>query len=114
MLLRVGDREPVFDEHDPGAHEHSLEVGNGAEELLVLLVVAEPHHVLHSGAVVPAPVEQHDLAACRQMRDVALEIPLRALALARRRKGYDAADAGIQPLRDTLDDAALARGVAAL
>ena len=74
---------------------------------------AEAHHALDAGAVVPAAVEQHDLAAGRQMRDVALEIPLRALALARRRQRGDAADARVEPLRDALDDAALAGGIAA-
>ena len=48
------------------------------------------------------------------MADVALEIPLRALALARRRQRHGAADARVQPLGDALDDAALAGRVAAL
>ena len=87
--------------------------GTDAEELLDSSVGAEAHHALDAGAVVPAAVEQHDLAAGRQMRDVALEIPLRALALARRRQRRDAADARIEPLGDALDDAALAGGVAA-
>ena len=45
--------------------------------------------------------------------DVALEIPLVALALGRRGQGDDAADARIEPLGDALDGAALAGGVAA-
>jgi hypothetical protein len=45
---------------------------------------------------------------------VALEVPLGALALGRRRQGHDAADARIEPLGDALDHAALAGGVAAL
>ena len=77
-------------------------------------VGAEAHHALDAGAVVPGAVEQHHFAAGRQMRDVALEIPLRALALARRRQRGDAADARIEALRDALDDAALAGGVAPL
>ena len=75
---------------------------------------AEAHHPLDAGAVVPGAVEQHDLAAGRQMRHVALEVPLRALALGRRRQRHDAADARVEPLGDALDDAALAGGVAAL
>jgi hypothetical protein len=63
---------------------------------------------------VPAAVEQHDLAAGRQMRNVTLEIPLRALALVRRRQRRDAADPRIEPLGDALDDAALAGGIATL
>src|SRR5262249_37181257 len=88
--------------------------GNGVEELLQLLRRAEAHHPLDAGAVVPAAIKQNDLAAGRKMRDVTLEVPLRALALARRRQGGDAADARIEPLGDALDDAALAGGIAAL
>ena len=87
--------------------------GTRAEELLDIVLAAKAHHALDAGAVVPAPVEQHDLAAGRQMGDIALEIPLRALALARRRQRDDAADARVQPLRDALDHAALAGRVAA-
>ena len=61
---------------DAGAHQHALELRHGAEELLDLVFRAEAHHPLDAGAIVPAAVEQHDLAARRQMRDVALEIPL--------------------------------------
>ena len=78
------------------------------------LVGAEAHHALDAGAVVPAAVEQHDLAAGGQVRHVALEVPLRALALVRRRQRRDAADARVQALRDALDHAALAGGVAPL
>ena len=112
MLLLVGDREPVFDEDDARAHQHSFELRHGAEELLALLVRAEAHDALDAGAVVPAAVEQNDLAAGRQMADVALEVPLRALALVRRRQRRDAADARIEALRDALDDAALAGRIA--
>ena len=39
--------------------------------------VQKPMHVLDAGAVVPAAVEEDDLAGRRQVRDVALEVPLR-------------------------------------
>ena len=45
---------------------------------------------------------------------MALEVPLGALSVVRRRQGDDTAHARIQPLRDALDDPDLARGVAAL
>ena len=91
-----------------------LELRHGAEEFLVFVVGAEAHDALDAGAVVPAAVEQHDLAGGRQVRDVALEVPLRALALVRRGQRRDAADARVEPLGDALDHAALAGGVAAL
>ena len=40
-------------------------------------------HALDAGPVVPGTVEQHEFAARGQLRDVALEEPLRALALGR-------------------------------
>ena len=46
------------------------------------------------------------------MRDIALEIPLGALALVGRGQRRDPADARIEALGDALDDAALAGGVA--
>jgi len=52
------------------------------------------------------------LAGGGQVRDIALEIPLRAFAIVRRRQRDDAADPRVQPLRDVLDRAALAGGVA--
>jgi hypothetical protein len=48
------------------------------------------------------------------MRHVALEILLGALAIVRRRQRGDPAGARVQALRDALDHAALAGGVAAL
>ena len=114
LLLVVGDREPVLDQDDARAHQHALEFGHGMEEFLELRVGAEAHHPLDAGAVVPAAVEQDDFAAGRQMRDIALEIPLRALALVRRRQRRDPADARIETLGDPLDDPAFAGGVAPL
>jgi len=92
LLLRVADREPVLDQDDSGPEEDSLELGTGAQELGVLLLGAEAHDVLHAGAVVPAAVEQHHLPAAGSCVHVALEIPLRLLAVARRAQGHHAAD----------------------
>jgi hypothetical protein len=48
------------------------------------------------------------------VRHVALEVPLGALALGRRRQRHHLAAARIEPLRHPLDDAALAGDIAAL
>ncbi len=48
------------------------------------------------------------------MADVALEIPLAALALARSGEGGDPADPRVEALGDAVDDAALAGGIAPL
>ena len=40
LLLLVGDREPVLDQHDARAHQHALELRDVAEELLDLIVAS--------------------------------------------------------------------------
>ena len=80
----------------------------------MLLLGAELHDLLHPGPVVPAPVEQDDLAGRRQVGDVALEVPLRPLTVRGGPEGHYPAVAGVEPLHDALDGAALAGGVPAL
>jgi hypothetical protein len=64
----------------PLRHQVPLELGRLAHEFLVFLGVgAKAHHALDAGAVVPAAVEQHDLAVGGQVLHVALEVPLAAL-----------------------------------
>ena len=75
---------------------------------------AEPHHAFDACAVVPGPVEQHDLACGGQVVDVALEVPLRAFAFGGLLQRDDACTARVEMLHEPLDGAALARGVAAL
>ena len=41
--------------------------GTDLQEAFVLLLGAEPHHVLDAGAVVPAAIEDHDLARRREV-----------------------------------------------
>ena len=53
---------------------------------------AEANDVLHGGAVVPTPFEEHDFATRRQMRDAALEAPLRWLPFRRNCQGRYPAD----------------------
>src|SRR5918997_4730135 len=79
LLFLVAHREPVLQQDDPRANEHPLELGAGAQELLVLGLGAEPHDPLDPGAVVPTPIEENHLPGGGKMRDVALEIPLSLL-----------------------------------
>ena len=67
VLFLIGDREPVFDQLDPGAGEHAFELRHGAEELFVLVGVAKAHDLFYPGAVVPAAVEQDDFTRGRQV-----------------------------------------------
>jgi hypothetical protein len=79
-----------------------------------LLFGAEAHHSLDAGAVVPAAVEDHDLAAGWQMGHVPLNIHLRFFALRRRRQRNHAEHARADALGDRLDRAAFACAVASL
>ena len=88
--------------------------GQSLDELLVLLLRAEAHHVLDAGAVVPAAVEDDDLAGGREVLHVALHVELRLLPVGRGRQGDQPEDARADALRDRLDGPAFAGGVASL
>src|SRR5262249_26647643 len=73
---------------------------------------AEAHDVLDAGPVVPAAIEDYDLACRREVSDVALQIQLSFLAIRRRWQRHHAEHTGADPLGDRLDRAALPGGVA--
>ena len=114
FLLDVGHAEPVLQQDDALFDQHPFEDRRLVQKAVILRVRAVPHHVLDAGAVVPGAVHQHDLTGGRQVRDVALEVPLRLLALGRGRQRDGARDAGVEELRDTADGRALAGGIATL
>ena len=80
----------------------------------MLLLGAESHHVFDAGAIVPAAVEDDDLARGREVLDVALHEHLRLFAVRGRRQRHHAEHARAHPLGDRLDGPALAGGVAPL
>ena len=88
--------------------------GQSSRKRLVLLLGAEPHHVLDAGAVVPASIEDHDLARRGEVRHVALDVHLRLLAVGRRRQRDDPEHARADALGERADRPALAGGVASL
>ena len=114
LLLLVADAEPVLDEDETAADEHALELGAGTEEVPHLVLRAVAHDALDAGAVVPGAIEEDHLAGGRQMSDVALEVPLRLLAIARLGERRDAHHARVEVLGHALDGAALAGRVTAL
>ena len=114
LLLGVAHREPVLVQPDAVLDEHPLEDRALAQEPLVLLGGAVAEHPLDPGAVVPAAVEDDDLAGGGQVLDVALEVPPGALPLGRCRERDDPGLARVEVLGDPLDRRALAGGVAAL
>ncbi len=77
-----------------------------------LLFVAEPHHALDAGAVVPAAIEDDDFARGREVPHVALDVHLALLALGRRGQRDDPEHARTHALGDGLDRATFSRAVA--
>src|SRR5690606_40302307 len=83
LLDGLVDREPELDDANAVVDEHALDLRRLLHEALVLLGGAEAHDGLDHGAVVPAAVEEDDLARVRQVLEVALEVPLPLLRLGR-------------------------------
>ena len=79
----------------------------------MLFLGAEAHDVFHAGAVVPAAIEDHDLAGRRKVREVTLHIDLRLLAVGGRRQRHEPKRARADALGHSADGAAFAGGVAA-
>src|SRR5262249_52027955 len=65
----------------------------------------------NAGSVVPAPVEDQDLARCRKVFNVTLPKHLRFLPIRGSRKRYHAKHARAHAVGDGLDRSALARRV---
>ena len=83
------------------------------QKLFDLFFVAETHHPLNPGPVVPTTIKDDDLARRRQMRQVALDIHLAFLAVARGWQCHNAEYTRADPFGNRLDRAPLAGGVAA-
>ena len=98
----------------PELGHQRLEMRDLLQEALRGIVGAVAHDPLDARAVVPAAVEDQDLAGGGQLLDVALHVDLRLLPVGRRRQRDDAEDPRADPLGQALDHAALAGGVAAL
>ena len=88
--------------------------GTARRNFFASFLAAEPHDPLDAGAVVPAPIEDHDLARRREVRQIALDVHLALLPLGRRGQRDDPEHARTHPLGDGLDGAALPGAVAAL
>ena len=97
------DLEPVLHQQDPRVDHRLLDRRCHRQEVLRLLLGAEPHHPLDAGAVVPAAVEDHDLPRGGEVRDVPLDVHLRLLAFGGRRQRDDAERPRAHALGDRLD-----------
>ena len=113
LLLGAVDIEIVFDDFHIRLRQHLLEDRHRAQKLVILGLRAEAHDMLHTGAVIPAAVEDHDFPRRRQMRDIALKIPLCGLYVGWLRQRHDADVPRGEMLGNALDGAVLPRAVAA-
>src|SRR5260370_26483272 len=113
-LLFLADLEPILDENDSRADHRAFKFGAQRKKALGLLCSAKAHHALDTSPVVPASIEDHDLAGPGQFGDITLHVQLGLFALSRRRQGNHSKDSRAHSLRNALDDAALTRRIAPL
>src|SRR5262249_57516774 len=106
VLLLLADFEPDLDQPDAAVDNVALHDRAVFEEEPVLLGRAEAHDVLDAGAVVPAAVEDHDLAAGREALEVALHVHLALLAVGGRRQRNNARDSRAHTLGNGLNSTA--------
>jgi len=114
LLLLLVYRQPILEQQDAIVHQQLFEDRRLLQEGSVLFGRAVAHDLLHPGAVVPAAVHQQQFAGRRQVRDVALEVPLGGFAVTGLGQGQHLALAWVDVAADGVDAAALAGGVAAL
>src|SRR5665213_2976956 len=110
-LLGSRNRKPKLDEMDAVARQQLFERRRLSDEGFVLIVCAKAEHALNACAVVPRPVEQHELASGGQAFDITLEVPLSTLALIRLLQGHRRCPSRIEMLGEALDRPAFACGV---
>ena len=111
MLFLFRYFQPVLQEDDALADQKRLERWTVSEELSVLFLSTKAHHVLYTGAVIPAPVEDDDFTSGGQLFNVALSMELRLLPLGRRGEGDQAKDARADTLHNALNYAAFAGSI---
>ncbi len=113
LPLLIG-RQPVFQQENAIIDQHLLEGRRLLQKQRDLRFIGISHHSLDPGPIVPAPIEQHDLARRWQMRDVTLKIPLRLFACRWFRQRRNPALPWVQSLGYCTNCAALPRRITAL
>lgn len=105
--------EIILEKLRSGATEHALEWQNGAHELLVFCIRAEPHHLFDAGPVVPAAVHDDHFFAGRQAGDIALKVPAVVVAVGGFAESNDPGVARAEMRGKALDHAVLSRSIPA-
>src|SRR6266403_5246227 len=113
-LLVHSNFHPQLDQRDAAVDDVSLDLRAKIEKPLVFLLGTKSHDVFDPSAVVPAAVEDHDLARRRELLHVALHEHLRFFAIRWSRKRDDAKDTRAYPLGNGFDGSALTGSIASL
>src|SRR5262249_35518013 len=114
LLLVLADFQPDLDQCSAAIDDVFFDLRAKLEKTSVLLLRAKPHDVFDAGAVVPTAVEDHDLATCRELLDVALHEHLSFLTIRGGRQGHYPKHPRAHALGDRLDGPALTGGIAPL
>src|SRR5262249_27180872 len=107
--LTRADLKPILEQDNTGVDHGLLDVRGNGEKAFGFVFCAKAHNALDSGTIVPAAVEDHDLSAGRQVGQIALNVHLGFFAIGWGGEGDHPEYPWTYPLRDRLDDAALAR-----
>ena len=110
MLSFFDTSSQYFSRMMPWLTRKPSNVGTVPEKLPVLFLGTKAHHVLNSGAVIPAPVEDDDFTSSGELFDVALGMELRLLPLGRRGRATTVSMRA-DTLHDALDHPAFAGSV---
>src|SRR5215831_10925798 len=70
LLLLLSHFHPVLNENDSSINNVLFHLRTELEEASMLLFRTKSHHVLHSGAVIPTAVEDHDFSCGGKVRHV--------------------------------------------
>src|SRR4029079_8064309 len=113
--LLVGTHfQPILQQVNAGFHHELLERRHQFQKALAFFLGCKAHDALHPSAVVPTTIPDDDFAGGRHMRQIALYIHLRFLALGRCGERDNPAHAQRYALGDGLDCAALTGPVSSL
>src|ERR1700730_531405 len=114
FLFILSDLEPGLDQNDPGVGDPFFDQGAKIEEPLMFRVGAESHDEFNAGSIVPAAIENDDLASGRELLNMSLNEELGLFAFGGCRQCDDPKDARAYPFGDGLNRTALAGGIAPL
>src|SRR6516225_6679577 len=114
LLLLFTDVQVVLHNLNSGTDQHVFQWQHPFQETLIFTVRAETHHPFDARPVVQTAIEQDQLLRRRQIRDIALKVPGRAILVGRLAERHDPRLAWAEMLDDAFDRAVLSARIPAL